>query len=136
MDASRLDLSARVLAVADVAEALSAERPYRAALDSDAGAGEVINLGSNFEISIADTATLIADVMGVELATESDAVRLRPEKSEVERLWADNRKARELLGWEPAYAGRDGLRRGLSETVAWFRDPENLRRYKTGAYTL
>jgi len=54
----------------------------------------------------------------------------------VERLWGDNRKARALLGWEPQYGGRDGMRRGLAETCSWFSDPANLRRYKTDVYNL
>lgn len=61
---------------------------------------------------------------------------MRPENSEVERLWADNRKARELFGWEPAYAGREGFKRGLAETAAWFSQPENLARYKSDIYNL
>jgi len=98
--------------------------------------GQVFNFGSNFEISIGETAQLIAQVMGLPLEIESDTVRLRPENSEVERLWADNRKAREQLNWTPRYAGRDGLRRGLEETVAWFSNPENVRGYKTDAYNI
>jgi dTDP-glucose 4,6-dehydratase len=61
---------------------------------------------------------------------------LRPGKSEVERLWADNAKAKSLLGWEPAYAGKDGLRRGLAETVAWFADPVNRAGYKNDRYNI
>jgi len=74
--------------------------------------------------------------MGAEIEIETDAVRLRPEKSEVDRLWASNAKARELAGWEPAYAGREGLRRGVARTVAWFADPANLRHYKAGLYNV
>ena len=62
--------------------------------------------------------------------------RLRPANSEVERLWADNRKARALFGWEPAYGGREGFRRGLKETIAWFTDPANLARYKADRYNI
>lgn len=98
--------------------------------------GEVVNIGSNYEISIGDTAQLIASIMGVQIDIQTEEVRLRPEKSEVERLWADNQKARQLLGWEPQYAGFEGLRRGLQETIEWFADPENLKRYKTGVYTI
>ena len=109
---------------------------FLAALQSDHGVGEVINLGSNFEISIEDTAQLIAEVMEIDLEILSDEQRLRPEKSEVERLWADNTKAKDLLNWSPQYAGREGLRKGLTETVDWFTNPENLSAYKVGQYTL
>ena len=109
---------------------------FVAALASDRGTGEVINLGSNFEISIGDTARAIAEAMGVDLDIETDDQRLRPAKSEVERLWASNAKARELLGWEPRYAGRAGFVRGLTETIAWFRDPDHLTGYKPGIYNV
>jgi len=75
-------------------------------------------------------------VMEIELEILSDAQRLRPEKSEVERLWADNTKAKDLLNWSPQYAGREGLRKGLTETVDWFTNSENLSAYKVGQYTL
>jgi dTDP-glucose 4,6-dehydratase len=61
---------------------------------------------------------------------------LRPEKSEVNRLWADNSKAKKLLGWEPEYGGRDGFKRGLQETAEWFTNPENLKRYKADIYNI
>lgn len=109
---------------------------FLAALKSDQGQGEVVNFGSNFEISIGDTVSLIADVMGVQVEVETDQVRLRPAKSEVERLWADNTKARQLFGWAPEYGSLEGLRRGLSETAQWFSDPLNLAGYKAGRYNI
>jgi dTDP-glucose 4,6-dehydratase len=109
---------------------------FIAVAESDASVGEVINIGSNFEISIGETVQLIADVMGKEIEIETDAQRLRPEKSEVERLWADNTKAKTLLNWEPIFAGREGLKRGLQETVEWFSSPENLRKYKSDVYNI
>lgn len=105
-------------------------------MKSPDNSGEVFNFGSNYEVSIGETAQLIAEVMGVPLEIESDTVRLRPQSSEVERLWADNRKARDRLNWIPHYAGRDGLRRGLQETVSWFMNPENARGYKADAYSI
>ena len=104
--------------------------------ESDKSVGEVINIGSNFEISIGETVKLIAEVMGTVIEIESDEVRLRPERSEVERLWADNSKAKRLTGWEPIYAGKDGLMRGLTETVEWFSNPENLKIYKADLYNI
>jgi NAD dependent epimerase/dehydratase len=109
---------------------------FIAALRTDVGLGEVINLGSNFEISISDTAQLIAEVMGVNVEIVTDEARIRPENSEVQRLLADNSKAREILGWEPAYGGREGFRRGLAETVAWFMEPANLDGYKSNIYNI
>ncbi len=109
---------------------------FVAALQSDQGIGEVVNFGSNFEISIGDTAALIAEAMNAEVEIITDENRLRPANSEVERLWADNAKARQLFGWAPAYGGREGLKRGLAETAEWFMRPENLRGYKADIYNI
>lgn len=109
---------------------------FIAAAESDKSIGEVINIGSNFEISIGDTVQLIAEIMGVEIEIETEMVRLRPEKSEVDRLWADNNKAKKLLGWEPLYAGREGFKHGLAETIAWFTDECTLKKYKADIYNI
>lgn len=112
-------------------------RGFIAIAESDNSVGEIINIGSNFEVSIGDTVGLIAEVMGITIEIETDQVRLRPEKSEVERLWADNTKAKQLLGWEPIYGGREGLKRGLAETVAWFvKSSEILKNYKADIYNV
>lgn len=109
---------------------------FIAALEGTGGLGEVINFGSNFEISIGDTAKLISEVMGEEIEIITDEARLRPENSEVERLWAANAKAKALFNWEPTYAGRDGFKRGLEETAQWFKDPANLAAYKADRYNI
>ncbi len=111
-------------------------RGFISVLESEAAVGEVVNIGSNFEISIGETAALIAEVMGCEVEIGCEEQRLRPEDSEVCRLWADNTKARRLTGWQPDYAGREGFVRGLRETVAWFSDPVHLALYRPGEYTL
>lgn len=109
---------------------------FIAALESEKGCGEVINFGSNFEISVGDAASLIAEAMNVDIEILTDEARLRPTHSEVERLWADNSKARELLGWTPSYADRAGFKRGLAETAVWFANAENLRGYKADIYNI
>jgi NAD dependent epimerase/dehydratase len=109
---------------------------FVAALNSDQGLGEVVNFGSNFEVSIGDTAQLIAEVMNAEIEIISDETRLRPENSEVERLWAENTKAKQLFGWEPCYGGREGFKRGLIETANWFSQTENMRGYKAYVYNI
>lgn len=109
---------------------------FVAALNGVSAFGQVVNLGSNYEISIGDTATAIAESMGVQIEIETDEQRLRPAMSEVDQLWASNQKAKELLGWEPKYGGLDGFRRGLGETIAWFTDPKNLASYKAEAYNI
>jgi dTDP-glucose 4,6-dehydratase len=109
---------------------------FLAALESKAGVGEVVNIGSGFEISIGDTARLIAELMNATIEIEQDDVRVRPERSEVDRLWASNSKADKLLGWSPRYGGLDGLREGLEQTISWFTKSENLSRYRTNTYNL
>lgn len=109
---------------------------FIAALESEGGLGEVVNFGSNFEITIKDTVAMISEVMGVEIEVTTENIRLRPANSEVERLWADNQKAKSLFGWSPAYGGIHGLRRGLEKTVNWFSDNSNLARYKADVYNI
>lgn len=111
-------------------------RGFIACAESEYSIGEVINIGSGYEISIGDTVQLIAEVMGVDIEIEAEQVRVRPAKSEVERLCADNSKAKRLLGWKPCYGGREGLKRGLSETAGWFLDPEHMKRYKADIYNI
>ena len=109
---------------------------FIAMAESDKVLGEEVNLGSNYEISIGDSVNLIAEVMGAEVGIQTDDQRLRPEKSEVERLWADNSKALELLDWAPQYANLEGFRRALAETIDWFTEPANLQQYKHGTYNI
>lgn len=111
-------------------------RGFVAVAECDAAVGQVLNVGSNYEITVGDTARLIAELMGRDVEFTSDEQRLRPAGSEVERLWADNTRVRELTGWTPQYPGIEGLRRGLQETIAWFGNPDNLRRYKAGLYNI
>ena len=111
-------------------------RGFLAVAESDRAVGEVINIGSGFEISIGDTVRLIANIMGCDLEIETEEQRIRPENSEVERLCADNTKALKLTGWAPEYNGAEGLRAGLEETVEWFSKSENLKHYKCDIYNV
>jgi NAD dependent epimerase/dehydratase len=109
---------------------------FMAVAQSAQSVGEVINIGSGFEVSIGQTANMIAEIMGVELDILSQTERLRPQASEVERLLADNRKAQELLNWKPKYGGIEGFRTGLEQTIAWFSQAENLKNYKHEIYNI
>ncbi|UTV39270.1 NAD-dependent 4,6-dehydratase LegB (plasmid) [Ensifer adhaerens] len=112
-------------------------RGFAAIADCDSAIGEVVNIGSNFEISIGDTVMAIADVMGVDVEIVTDEQRIRPEKSEVERLWADTTKAQRLFGWSAEFGGSiEGFRKGLEKTVEWFTKPENLAQYKHDKYNI
>ncbi|GKU26929.1 NAD-dependent 4,6-dehydratase LegB [Clostridium folliculivorans] len=98
--------------------------------ESDNTVGEVINAGSNYEISIKDTIDLIVKIIGKDVKIICDEQRLRPKNSEVNRLWADNRKIKELTGWAPKYDIESGLR----ETIEWMKD--NLQHYKPDIYNV
>ena len=96
--------------------------------ESKKSTGEVINIGSNFEISIENLAKKIISLIGKDIEIVSDDVRIRPQKSEVERLWCDNTKAKKLLKWEP----KTSLDEGLKKTIVWIFD--NIHLYKPERY--
>lgn len=112
-------------------------RGFIAVAEADAAIGQVVNIGTDFEISIGDLANLISEVMGRgPLDIAQDKERMRPVASEVERLWASNKKAKALTGWEPTLGGLEGLRHNLGLTAEWFQVPSNLARYRAGTYTV
>jgi len=92
--------------------------------------GEVINIGSGFEISIGDLAEKIKKLTQSKVPIKTDKKRVRPKDSEVERLWADSTKARKMLGWQPQVS----LDNGLKKTIDWISD--HLEDYKVGMYTI
>ncbi|AXV36694.1 MAG: NAD-dependent dehydratase [Methanobacterium sp. BRmetb2] len=96
--------------------------------ESPESVGEVINIGSNFEISIGDLTEKIISLIGRDVTIQTDQSRIRPSGSEVERLWCDNSKAKRLLNWEPSMS----LDEGLQETINWIR--ENVDLHKTDIY--
>lgn len=109
---------------------------FIAALETNNSVGNVINLGNGIEISIEDTATLIAKIMNKDPKILLDEIRIRPNLSEVDRLCADNTLAKELLGWSPALDGIEGFKLGLQRTIAWFSVPDNLKKYKSNTYNI
>jgi dTDP-glucose 4,6-dehydratase len=90
--------------------------------------GETINLGANGEVSIGDLAQTIIRLVGRLVEIITDEERFRPEKSEVMRLWSDNRKAKQIMGWEPQVSLEDGL----CQTIEWIK--EHMDRYQVGKY--
>ena len=104
--------------------------------ESDQSIGEIINLGSNFEISMGQTAKYIAELMEAEVEFMTDAARIRPEKSEVERLWADNSKAERLLKWQPIFQDSAGFKLGLLNTIHWFLESSHGKQYKHDVYAI
>ena len=98
--------------------------------------GDIINIGSNFEISIRNTAQIISKLMGTKINIKTDKKRLSPKASEVNRLLASNNKAKKLIKWQPKYSGLTGFRRGLSKTIKWFSQPNNLSIYNEDSFSL
>lgn len=94
--------------------------------------GETINIGSNFEISVKDTLDTIKDIMQSDVHFITDEQRIRPENSEVHRLWCDNTKIKTLTDFKPRYS----IRSGLEKTIAWFKKEENLKKYKSDIYNV
>lgn len=103
---------------------------FMAAAASPASIGQVVNLGSGREISVGDLVQLIAKLTGRRAAVEMTGERTRPAASEVERLLADNRKAREIMGWGPSVS----LEEGLQATIAWIADHLDL--YQADRYAI
>ena len=93
-------------------------------------AGRVVNLGSEHEVSIDQIVTLVSDCLGRKIQIQRERKRIRPEKSEVERLFSDSSKAKELFGWSPG----TNLKRGIEHTISWLE--KNLKRYKGDIYNI
>ena len=100
--------------------------------NSDNLFGEITNIGMNDEISVGELANLIIDLIGEKVEIIQDETRIRPDKSEVERLFCDNSKITDKTNWKPKYT----LQMGLKETIDWFSKKENLAKYKTDIYNI
>ncbi len=109
---------------------------FKAVAFSNKTTGKIINSASNFEISIKDTVSLIAQLMNSDVKILSEAKRLRPDLSEVNRLYGDNSLLKEITDWEPKYDGIEGFKYGLKQTINWFSNKENLTYYKFDSYSV
>ncbi len=122
--------------------ALSPTRDFNYVLDTckglallaqcDKAIGKTVNIGSNYEISIGETANKIKSLMNSDIEIITDEQRIRPKDSEVNRLWCDNSLIKELTGFTPEY----GVDKGLEETIKWFTNPQNLSKYKGDIYNV
>ncbi|MCL5958561.1 MAG: SDR family NAD(P)-dependent oxidoreductase [Chloroflexi bacterium] len=100
------------------------------AAECEGAVGRTINLGTSTEISIGELVEKIGQILGRKLRVNPDAIRVRAAGSEVERLFSDNRLARELLSWQPQVSLEDGLAR----TISWI--GQNLNLYRVGRYEI
>lgn len=96
------------------------------------GEGEVFHIGSNIEVSVGELVELISGIMGRRVAVRQDAARLRPSRSEVQRLRCSYEKLHSRTGYRPVV----GLEEGLKRTVEWFLEPSNLSMYKERLYNV
>ena len=103
-----------------------------AVAESERIIGRTVNIGSNYEITIGDTLNLIKELMGSDVEFIMDKQRVRPEKSEVFRLWCDNTLINEFTGFTPQI----GIRQGLQRTIDWITQPDLLEIYKTEIYNV
>ena len=107
-------------------------RGFIALAECEEAIGEVINIGSNYEISMGEVVNLIKELMNSNIEVVEEKKRIRPEKSEVFRLWCDNTKIRELTDFKPKYS----IKEGIKKTINWFTKPENLQKYKFDIYNI
>jgi len=105
-----------------------------AAIGNKRSLGKVINLGSGFEISIKDLANKICKILGIKKKLKHSKLRVRPKKSEVQRLLASTKEAKKILRWSPKIKGIKGLESGLTKTILWFKQKKNLKNYKSSNY--
>lgn len=96
--------------------------------------GEIINIGSGYEVSISDLYHIICNIMKKYPKIHKDKTRIRPKKGEVYRLKADNKKAKKLINWQPKYKNKKGIKDGLIKTIEWFSNENNIKKYKTTEY--
>ena len=94
--------------------------------------GKTVNIGSNYEISVGEVVDKIVNIMGRDVRVITDQQRIRPEGSEVNRLWCDNRQINEMTGFVPEV----NIDVGLEKTIKWFENPDNLKMYKGGIYNV
>jgi NAD dependent epimerase/dehydratase len=107
-------------------------RGFVALAECDESIGQVVNIGSNFEISIGNTLNLIKELMNSDVEFIVDNERIRPDKSEVFRLWCDNSKIEKLTGFKP----QTNIEDGLQKTIDWITQPSNLKKYKSEIYNV
>jgi NAD dependent epimerase/dehydratase len=107
-----------------------------AAIGKKRSYGEVINLGTGFDIKMSELVKLISKIMGIKIKIRLNNKRVRPKKSEVDRLLASTIKAKKILNWEPKLKGKKGLEKGLIKTINWFKDEKNLQLYKSNKYII
>ena len=107
---------------------------FLCALNKKKDIGEIINIGSGFEISIKELVRKISKIIGYRIDIEKDFKRVRPKKSEVDRLFANNKKAKKILNWSPKLSNKSDFENSLKKTIEWFTNEENINQYKINIF--
>ena len=98
--------------------------------------GQTFNLGTGYEISVKDIVKMVSVILNKKLIIVKDNKRIRPNKSEVDRLVASNLKGKKLLKWKPKFSGQEGFKRGLELTIKWFESNLDKKNFKTNIYNV
>ena len=107
---------------------------FLCALNKKKDIGEIINIGSGFEVSIKELVRKISIITGYRIDIEKDFKRIRPKKSEVDRLFANNKKAKKILNWSPKLNNKSDFENRLKKTIEWFSNEENINQYKINIF--
>ncbi len=107
---------------------------FLCALNKKKDIGEIINIGSGFEVSIKELVRKISKITGYRIDIEKDFKRIRPKKSEVDRLFANNKKAKKILNWSPKLNKKSDFENSLKKTIEWFSNEENINQYKINIF--
>ena len=107
---------------------------FLCALNTKKDIGEIINIGSGFEVSIKELVRKISKITGYRIDIKKDFKRIRPKKSEVDRLFANNKKAKKILNWSPKLNKKSDFENSLKKTVEWFSNEENINQYKINIF--
>ena len=111
-------------------------RGFLSAMNSKIDNADVFNIGSGKEISIIFLIKLIKKITNSNIKVKTEKKRIRPSKSEVNRLLASNSKAKKFLKWGPKYAGLKGLELALKKTIDWYKIEKNLKKFNSQKYTI
>ncbi len=106
---------------------------FLSALNTKKDIGEIINIGSGFEISVKELVLKISNILGYKISIQKESKRMRPKKSEIDRLFANNKKAKKILNWAPKYK-KKGFEKGLRKTIEWFSKKQNIDQYKINIF--
>ena len=109
---------------------------FIAAIKSKKGIGEIINIGSDFETSVEDLVKIVSKILNKKLIVKIDKKRIRPAKSEIFRLIANNKKAKKLLNWKSKMKNKKYFEASIKKTLNWFKDNEGSNEINESIYNM